>query len=207
MSSKPAATAGPPVPLQRATDQKAMIRAEAAKLFATRGYHATGIEDISQAVGLGRGALYHHIKSKEQLLFDISTLGLQDLLDVTSPIVESDAPAPDKFRLMARALMRNIADNRFALTVCFREVDLMTPPFRERVVEHRLVYQRLWEAVLDEGVREGWFKPVDPIMVMGVLGMHNYSYLWLRADGRLKPEDIADSFCDVLLDGLRPRED
>ncbi len=183
-------------------DQKALIRERAAELFATRGYHATGIEDISQAVGLGRGALYHHIKSKEQLLFDISTLGLQDLIDITEPIVGSARDPEAKLREMGRALMRNIADNRSALTVCFREVDLMTPPYRDRLVQHRLVYQRQWEAVLDEGVAAGVFSPMDPLVVMGVLGMHNYSYLWLH-EGRLPPEAIADVFCDVLLGGLR----
>ena len=186
-----------------AVDQKAFIRARAAELFATRGYHATGIEDISRAVGLGRGALYHHIKSKEQLLFEISTLGLQDLIDVTQPIVDAGTPPPDKLREMGRALMRNIADNRHALTVCFREVDLMSAGYRGQLVEHRLVYQRQWEQVLDEGVRAGAFRPQDPVVVMGLLGMHNYSYLWLHAEGRLTPEEIADHFCDVLLDGLR----
>lgn len=184
-------------------DQKAFIRAEAAKLFATRGYHGTGIEEISQAVGLGRGALYHHIKSKEQLLFEISTLGLQDLIDITQPIVDADMPSPAKLREMGRALMRNIADNRYALTVLFREVNLMSERYRERTVQHRLVYQRQWEAVLREGAEAGDFRPLDPIVVMGVLGMHNYSYLWLETDGRLSPEEIADRFCDVLLDGLR----
>lgn len=191
------------VAVSHVPDQKAFIRAQAAKLFATRGYHATGIEDISRAVGLGRGALYHHIKSKELLLFEISTLGLQDLIDITQPIVDSGDPPPEKLREMGRALMRNIADNRHALTVCFREVDLMSPGYRERLVEHRLVYQRQWEQVIDQGVRAGAFQPLDPVVVMGVLGMHNYSYLWLQADGRLTPEEIADRFCDVLLDGLR----
>lgn len=185
-------------------DQKALIRAEAARLFATRGYHATGIEDISTAVGLGRGALYYHIKSKEQLLFDISTLGLQNAIDINQPIIDSDDTPSQKLRSMARALMRNIADNRYALTVCFREIDLMSPVYRERLVEHRLVYQRQWEQVLQEGILVGEFKPVDPIVVMGVLGMHNYSYLWLQADGRLAPEEIADCFCDVLIGGLAP---
>lgn len=184
-------------------DQKAFIREQAARLFATRGYHATGIEDVSKAVGLGRGALYHHIRSKEQLLFDISTLGLQDLIDVTQPIVDATDPPTEKLRSMGRALMGNIGRNRYALTVCFREVDLMSPPFRERLVERRLAYQRQWEQVLEEGVAAGVFKSLDPVVAMGVLGMHNYSYLWLQADGRLTPEEIADRFCDVLLDGLR----
>ncbi len=79
-------------------DQKTTIRREAARLFAKQGYHATGIEDISQAVGLGRGALYHHIGSKEQLLFEISSLGLDELTAACQDIVDADMPASEKLR-------------------------------------------------------------------------------------------------------------
>jgi TetR/AcrR family transcriptional regulator, cholesterol catabolism regulator len=40
------------------------------------------------------------------------------------------------------------------------------------------------------------------VLVKGLLGMHNYSYLWMREDGRLTPEEVADRFCDILLGGL-----
>ena len=40
------------------------------------------------------------------------------------------------------------------------------------------------------------------MVTKGILGMHNYSYVWIDPDGRLAPEDIADIFCDLLLRGL-----
>ena len=51
-------------------------------------------------------------------------------------------------------------------------------------------------------VADGEFAASDPVLVKGLLGMHNYSYLWMREDGRLTPEEIADRFCDILLGGL-----
>ena len=75
-------------PAQRRPDQKAFILDEAAKLFAAKGYHATGIADISEAVGLGRGALYHHIRSKEQLLFEISTLHVDELIAASEKLIQ-----------------------------------------------------------------------------------------------------------------------
>jgi hypothetical protein len=98
--------------------------------------------------------------------------------------------------------MRNIADNRAALTVYLRELDLMSPGYRDRLVARRAGYQVIWEGVLAEGVERGEFHSPDPVFVKGVLGMHNYSYLWLREDGRLTPEEVGDRFCDVLLAGL-----
>jgi len=40
------------------------------------------------------------------------------------------------------------------------------------------------------------------LMIKGVLGMFNYSYLWLTADGARTPEEIADGFLDALITGL-----
>src|SRR5208283_4540159 len=39
-----------------------------APVFARRGYHATGIMDLCAANDLGKGALYHYIGSKEEIL-------------------------------------------------------------------------------------------------------------------------------------------
>ncbi len=157
---------------------------------------------MAPGVGLGRGALYHHIRSKEQLLFEISMLGLDELLEISLDIASQPLTASEKLRKLSRALMRNIADNRAALTVYLREVDLMSPEYRTPLVERRAGYQALWQRIIDEGVAEGEFVASDPVLVKGLLGMHNYSYLWMREDGRLTPEEIADRFCDILTGGL-----
>jgi AcrR family transcriptional regulator len=191
------------VPRNRHPDQKTVIREKATKLFAKNGYHATGIEDISKAVGLGRGALYHHIGSKEQLLFEISNLGLDELMDASERIVHEDMSAAEKLNAMSRVLLRNLEDNLDALTVYFREVDLMSSRYRKAVVTRRHQYEELWTAVIDQGVASGEFRDVDRVIIKGMLGMHNYAYLWIRRDGRLTPEQLADLFCSVLLDGLR----
>ena len=197
-----AADSIPRVARPRGGDQKEFIREGAAQLFARRGYHATSIQDICDAVGLGRGALYHHIRSKEHLLFEISMLGLDELLEISLEIASQPLTASEKLRKLSRTLMRNIADNRAALTVYLREVDLMSPEYRTPLVERRAGYQALWQRIIDEGVADGEFAASDPVLVKGLLGMHNYSYLWMREDGRLTPEEIADRFCDILLGGL-----
>ncbi|HLU55690.1 MAG TPA: hypothetical protein VKZ81_09520 [Pseudonocardia sp.] len=46
-------------------------------------------------------------------------------------------------------------------------------------------------------------RPVSPLLVKGILGMLNYTYLWFEADGRLSPEELADEYVDTLLQGIR----
>lgn len=51
------------------------ILEKASQLFRTKGYHGTTIRDISEASGILSGSLYAHIKSKEDLLFEITDRG------------------------------------------------------------------------------------------------------------------------------------
>ena len=48
-------------------DTREYIIEEAYKLFLSRSYEAVSISDISKAIGLTKGALYHHFTNKEEL--------------------------------------------------------------------------------------------------------------------------------------------
>jgi AcrR family transcriptional regulator len=184
-------------------DQKQRIRRSAARLFAEKGYAATGVAELGETVGLGRGALYHHIGSKEDLLYQISMEHVVKLLQTGEEILASDLPAEEKFRMLARSLMSTIADNLPELTVFFADSRDLRGRHRRQVWKKREEFEAVWTAILAQGEQEGAFQHVDALLVKGILGMFNYSHLWLRPRGR-KPEDIADSFSDLVIRGLRP---
>src|SRR5688572_2931069 len=106
--------------ISRRPDQKANIRVQAAKLFARNGYDATGIQELSEAVGLGRGALYHHIGSKEQLLFDIITMAVIDVVEEAEALLDEPLEPEDKVRALSHLMMATVADNLAEWTVFFR---------------------------------------------------------------------------------------
>jgi len=174
----------------------------AAELFARNGYHATGVTQLSEAVGLGRGALYYHITSKESVLYAISMGAIEHLIEPSDLVVAGDGPAQARLRQLARVLMRNIAEFSNEWTVFFREHIALTGQWHADVMAKREHYEGLWAKLLAEGATAGEFVASDPILTKGVLGMFNYSYLWLRVDGPNTPEEVADRFCDVLLGGL-----
>ncbi|MFC0453563.1 TetR/AcrR family transcriptional regulator [Rhodococcus jostii] len=173
-----------------------------AELFARSGYHGTGIADLGTAVGLGRGALYHYIGSKESVLYEISSRQLAQMNDVADELALTEPDPERRLRGLARALLRNIAEHRAEWTVFFREYHALTGGRRTRVVAARERYESHWRHAVDQGVRDGVFTPLPPLMIKGVLGMFNYSYLWLTADGARTPEEIADGFLDTLISGL-----
>jgi AcrR family transcriptional regulator len=174
-----------------------------AKLFARKGYSATGIAEIEKAVGLGRGALYHHIGSKENLLYEISRSHVLDMVEYGEQLALQDLSAEEKFRALARRLMTTIAENLAELTVFFSDHRALSKAHATELVGIRNRFEGLWVAILAQGVERGELRETSPVVVKGVLGMFNYSYLWLRPGGKESPEQIADEFCDVLLTGLK----
>jgi AcrR family transcriptional regulator len=186
---------------------RARIHKIAAELFARNGYHGTGMAELSEAVGLGRGALYYHISSKEAVLYAISAGTIDELILPSDSIVDGPGTAEQRLREMARVLMRNIADFSNEWTVFFREHTALTGQWHTEIMARREHYEELWARLLRDGQAAGEFIAVEPVVTKGILGMFNYSYLWIRSGGATSPERIADMFCDVLLGGLLLKHD
>lgn len=187
---------------QRKEQTKERILRIAAELFARNGYHATGMAELGEAVGFGRGALYYHIGSKEDLLFEISGRHVGEMVAFGESVLSEDISPDEKFRRLSRQLMRTIADNLPELTVFFREVHSLTGERYENLLALRDRFESIWLEILNQGVDQGIFSKSDPLVVKGILGLHNYSYLWLEPKGESSPEEIADLFCDIALRGL-----
>ncbi|MBC2639042.1 MULTISPECIES: TetR/AcrR family transcriptional regulator [unclassified Rhodococcus (in: high G+C Gram-positive bacteria)] len=174
----------------------------AAELFAKSGYHGTGISDLGTAVGLGRGALYHYIGSKEAILYEISSRQLAQMNTIADELALSEADPEKRLRGLARALMRNIAEHRAEWTVFFREYHALTDERRDRIIAERERYESHWRNAVEQGIRDGQFRALPRLMVKGLLGMFNYSYLWITPDGAESPEQIADEFLDAVIIGM-----
>jgi AcrR family transcriptional regulator len=187
-----------------ATQRDRILRI-AAGLFAARGYNAVGMAELGDAVELGRGALYHHIRSKEDLLYDISRGYIADLAAHAKEVVASDRPAAERLAEIGDYLIHRIAARQAELTVCFREVQALTGERRDEVMALHAQYEGAWKRVLQDGERSGVFRPYDPIVLKGLLGMYFYSYLWLKPSGRTGPAAIAGRFNEMALKALAAR--
>lgn len=184
------------------SDRKSEIRGIAAELFARNGYHATGITELCEAVGLGKGALYHHIGSKEELLYEISAQHVIELVEFGERLSASDVSPVEKLRRLSRYLMRTIADHLPEVTVFFTEWRSLTGQRAEELLALRERFEAVWVATLEEGVKRKVFRSADPLLIKGLLGLHNYAYLWIDQSGARSPEEISDLFCDQILRGL-----
>ena len=177
----------------------------AAQLFAAQGFHATGLADLEKATGLGRGALYYHITSKEELLFEITSRYLRILITEGTPLLEQPLGAEAKLRAFSHLVMRTLVEHLAEMTVCFREVYSVIGERKTQLLDLHRDYERIWAQILEQGVEQGVFNDAGFLAVKSILGLHHYSYLWIRPDKGLSAEQTADYFCDLFMGGVQQR--
>ena len=184
------------------TEQARKITKVAASLFAKKGYNGVGVAEIGAASGFGRGTLYHHIESKEDLLHEIASQYISGLVESGHKITNEHPDPIVRLNALSRHLMDVISNSLSEIVVCFREVQSLTGSRHEDVMCMHAEYQKIWSQTIEEGVQQNVFREVDKIAVKGLLGMYFYSCLWLKPDGLQSPEDIADVFSDLVVRSL-----
>src|SRR5690349_502292 len=92
-------------------------------------------------------------------------------------------------------------------TVFLYDWKYLSSPRREQIAAQRDEYERLFRAVIAEGIAAGAFAPADSKLAATlVLSALNGIPGWFRANGPLSAEDVAEGFADMLLRGLVARE-
>ena len=128
---------------------------QAAALFATKGYAATGISDICQQVKLGKGALYHYIGSKENLLVEIQNRVLAPLLRETERINAIDVSAMVRLRVLSQYLLTVIFQRLDHIWVYEHDYRHLSKPNRTRVLTQRHEFEDMVRSMLEEAMDAG----------------------------------------------------
>ncbi len=176
----------------------------AAKIFREKEFHHANISDIAKKVGLQKGSLYYHIKSKEELLFQISTFA------VTQCIANIDAIISENKRadiLIKKAIIAHMAPDESLVDRYYVGLHEYHNLSSDKVIEIRkyfLEYRLKWISIIEKGKLEGIFKQKmnSGIILSSIYGMCNWSFRWYRSDREFNRRQIAAMFADIILEGI-----
>ncbi len=174
-----------------------------ATVFARSGYHATGIAELCEVNGFGKGAFYYYIGSKEELLAAIHDRVMDEVLLGADRVVAAGGSPSEQLEMLGTELLDVIHRYPDHVWVFLHEFPALTDERAEQFRTRRREYERHVENVLRAGVETGEFRAVDPwLTARAWLGMHNYTYLWLKAGGSVSARDVAKPFADIFLKGI-----
>ncbi|MCA2252144.1 TetR/AcrR family transcriptional regulator [Mycobacterium intracellulare] len=171
----------------------------AAKLFAERGFAGTSLQDIADAMGITRPALYYYVKSKEDLLSrlvtEITAGNTAQILQVTTnKTIDPVQKLSEVAYLMAHN--RALQPTRFLL-LARSEAELPEDLAKVHETTKRKMLRNLIE-VIQAGIDAGQFRPVNPrIAALAVIGMCNWVAWWFHEGDAASAEQVATDVADM----------
>jgi TetR/AcrR family transcriptional regulator, cholesterol catabolism regulator len=178
----------------------------AAQIFRDRGYDATSVSDVARALGMTKAGLYHYFDSKEALLFEIMTYGLERVRDEVVLPVKGIRDPEERLRQIVLRHARIATNGRGAVAHLGDEIRALPPAARKQIEERMRYYLDLIRDTLVELRAEGRLRAVDPtVAAFSVLGMVLWLPRWYRQDGRLSQERVAQELANLALNGLVQR--
>ena len=186
-----------------ANERLAEIYRATAQIILRKGYDATSVNDIANALGMTKAGLYHYINGKKELLFDIMNFGLGELdEEVTEPAKAISDPAA-RLRFIVHAHARLVTRGQGAITILVDEITALTPPQQRKITQRKRAYFDFLRGTLNELKAAGELQDVDTTAAtFSLLGMINWLSRWFRQGGALTEEQAAEQIVRIALHGL-----
>ncbi|MEU7039935.1 TetR/AcrR family transcriptional regulator [Streptomyces varsoviensis] len=181
------------------------LLAAATRLFADQGYDRTSVQEIVEAAGVTKGALYHYFGSKDDLLHEVYARLLRLQQERLDAIAGSAEPVERRLREAAADVVVTTIDNLDDATIFFRSMHQLSPEKHKQVRAERRRYHERFRALIEEGQEAGVFSRETPadLVVDYHFGSIHHLGAWYRPQGPLTPREVADHLADLLLRSLR----
>jgi len=150
------------------------------------------------------GSLYAHIRTKEDLLFEITDEVAEQFLVELKAVAASGASPAETLQLGLAAHLRVVAAHLDGASVFMHEWRVLSPVRRDAIQQKRDQYEAIWADILETGVGAGEFYG-DHLRYarMVLLSVANWSYQWFDPLGTLSPDEVAERLAGVILRGLQ----
>jgi AcrR family transcriptional regulator len=176
----------------------------AAEVFHRKGYDNTSMSDVAAAAGLTKAGLYHHISSKESLLYTVLDYGLELTESyVLEPLKEISDPL-ERLKTMIDLHLRLVLQERnLEVTGLLHECKTLSTADRNKINRRKKQYVRIATDIIAEVAKKYNVTHIDPkLAAYALLGMLNWTYQWYKPSGSNTREDIVTTFQQIFLQGI-----
>lgn len=186
------------------TERRRELVLEAGRLFSKHGYERTTVRELARAVGLQSGSLFHHFRSKEEILVAVMNNGIQEVIDHGERALACyDAPA-DRLAALFRVHMWSMLHGAGgdAMNALVYEWRSLSAPSQAVVKVLSDRYEAMWQSVVAGTVGAGLIQGDARVIKRCVLGAMNLTVQWYKPGGRLAPAEFIDAMLQASLPAL-----
>jgi AcrR family transcriptional regulator len=176
------------------------ILQRASRLFYERGYGATSIRDIAEAVGLSSSTMYHHFASKQDVLYAIVSRFMTDFVEATVPVLRDTSISPaERIRRIVRLHIEISDDRRPELLIGNPIRYALDLAQREHAIALQIAYHDAVRDTIAEGCQKGEFRVEDvSVTTMAILDMLNGIREWFSPAGRLSRAELIERYTGLV---------
>ena len=188
--------------------QKSFYRAQeiyllAAQMFVEKGVGSTSLADIAKALNITKAGLYYYFESKQELLYRIVELGLDNVKDEVLDPARAITDAEKRLKFIILNHARLAAEGNHAVIIVSHEMDQLSFTQREAVLKRRREYFEFVRDTLVELEKEEKLNDVDlTTATFTLFGMILWLSRWYRPGGKLSVEKVCEDVCEMALKGL-----
>ena len=181
------------------------ITRAAVDLFSTQGYANTSVQQIVEAAGVTKGAMYHYFESKDDLLFSVYERMLSLQTSHLEEIVGRGTPTAQTLHDVCVDVIETSIDFLPEGTVFFRSVHMLSEPRQKEVTRRRRQYHDVFASLIERGQEEGLYRTDIPRAVLVAHFFADVHYLsnWYSPDGAEDKTVLAEQLTDLFLVGIR----
>lgn len=172
----------------------------AAHLFRTQGYERTTVRDLAKVVGIQSGSLFHHFKTKEDILCAVMEEAiLYNFARMEEAVAQGKTPRAQLLGLIRAELESINGATSDAMSVLVYEWNALSAGNQQHLLDMRARYEALWLAVLEEAQRQGLLRH-DPFVWRRLLsGAIGWTGMWYKRNGPLSLDEVAEMTLEMAL--------
>ena len=191
-------------PLPRDSDAKLRhILHHSAAIFATRGFEATSIRDLSRATGIPLSGLYYYFGSKQKLLYLLQFKAFTEILETLTSRLSVVHDPGQRLRVFVQNHLEYFLSHPAEMKVLSHEEDALAEPYRREIAAINRRYYNLAREIFDDLARQRPGPAINPrVAVLSLYGMMNWVYKWHNAKVDPDAAQLADAICTIFLHGV-----
>ena len=172
----------------------------AAHLFRSKGYERTTVRDLASAVGIQSGSIFHHFKSKDEILRSV----MEETIRYNTALMRASLAEATTLRERVLALIRCelqsiMGGTGEAMAVLVYKWRSLSSESQQFILELRDTYEQLWLDVLNEAKTAGYVHS-DPFILRRFLtGALSWTNTWFRPEGPMSLDQLAEEALSLVL--------
>ncbi len=176
----------------------------AVTLFQKKGYHVTGLRELSRESGMSLGNLYNYINTKEDVLSIVHQKTAEKVLQAIDEKTSNVTDPVEKLTEMIEIELSTMNKYADLILLLYQEGHALNKKSIRYLLSQEQKHIQRFQKVLEDGMAKGVFRPCNSIVMSNLIKMMIDSWVLKRWSfrGKASLKEMRKSIIGLVQDGI-----